>query len=154
MAKHFRASPLARKISLFYSIIITIILSYAIIRISLLLLYSNFHKKRAFDFLKRKFCTNVCLKLRCDPKLITPFLIFQFLLTASEVETSFPYSYILELPTFEYGCLVGLNIKERTRQRQRALMSNHCLISHRWYNGGKLTVPGSSNLKVEHKVLC
>ena len=28
-------------------------------------------------------------------------------------------------------CLVGPNIKERTRQRQEALMSNHCLISHR-----------------------
>ena len=28
---------------------------------------------------------------------------------------AFPYRYILELPTFEYGCLMGLNSKERTK---------------------------------------
>ena len=29
------------------------------------------------------------------------------------MKTAFPYRYILGLPTFEYGCLVGLNIKVR-----------------------------------------
>ena len=62
------------------------------------------------------------------------------------MKTGFPYRYILELPTFGYGCLVGLNIKEGMRQRQGALMSNHRLISQHWHNAGKLTVPGSSNL--------
>ena len=28
------------------------------------------------------------------------------------MKTRFPYRYIPELPTFAYGCLVGLNIKE------------------------------------------
>ena len=45
-----RASPSARKMSLFFSIIITIISFYAIIRILLLLLYSNLHKKDRFRF--------------------------------------------------------------------------------------------------------
>ena len=48
----------------------------------------------------------------------------------------------------------GLNIKEGMRQRRGALMSNHFLIGHRWYDMEKLTVPGSSNLKAQHKVLC
>ena len=47
------------------------------------------------------------------------------------MKTEFPYQYILDLPNFEYGCLVGLNIKDGTRQRQGALTSNHCLISYR-----------------------
>ena len=48
---------------------------------------------------------------------------------------------------FEYGCLVGLHIKEVKKQRRgRALMSN--LVSHRWYDMEKLTVPGSSNLNL------
>ena len=46
------------------------------------------------------------------------------------MKTVFPYRYILALPTFEYVCLMWLNIKEGTRQRQGALMSNHCLLSH------------------------
>ena len=37
---------------------------------------------------------------------------------------AFPYRYILELPTFEYSCLMGLNIKEGTRQRQSAPLSD------------------------------
>ena len=70
------------------------------------------------------------------------------------MKTAFPYRYILELPTFEYGCLVGPNIKERTRQRYGALMRNRWLISHRWHDVEKLTVPGGSDLKTQHKVLC
>ena len=53
-----------------------------------------------------------------------------FVVYGGGVKTAFPYRYILKLPTFEY-CLMGLNIKEGTRQRQEALMSNHCLICHR-----------------------
>ena len=74
VAKYTTASPRARKMSLFSSIIIMNILSYAIIRICLLLPYSNFYKKQAFDFLKRNSYTNVCMKFLCDPKLITPLL--------------------------------------------------------------------------------
>ena len=74
MAKYTTASPRARKMSLFSSIIIMNILSYAIIRICLLLPYSNFYKKQAFDFLKRNSYTNVCMKFLFDPKLITPLL--------------------------------------------------------------------------------
>ena len=70
-------------------------------------------KKQPFYFLKRNSYTNVCFKFLCDAKLI------------------FPYRYILELRTFEYGCLVGLNIKDGTRQRHGTLMSNHCLLCHR-----------------------
>ena len=32
------------------------------------------------------------------------------------MKRAFPYQYIPELPTFENGCLMGLNIKERTSQ--------------------------------------
>ena len=40
-----------------------------------------------------------------------------------------------------------------------ALMDNLCLISHRWYDVEKLTVPGSSNLNLsfsgaQQKFLC
>ena len=69
------------------------------------------------------------------------------------MKTEFPYWCILELPTFEYGCLVGLNIKDGARQGQGALMSNHCLRGHCWYDVEKLTVPGSSYLKAQLKVL-
>ena len=44
------------------------------------------------------------------------------------VKTAFPYRYLLELPTFEYGCLMELNIKKATKQKQGTLMSNQCLI--------------------------
>ena len=57
------------------------------------------------------------------------------------------------LPIFEYGCLVRLNIKEGTRQRQGALMSYVCLMSHRFYDVEKLTLLGSGNLKAQRKVL-
>ena len=66
----------------------------------------------------------------------------------------FPYRYIPELSTFYLSTFMGLNIKEGRRQRQGALISNHCLISHRWYDVEKLTVSGSSNLKAQHKVFC
>ena len=46
------------------------------------------------------------------------------------------------------------NIRERMRQRYRALVSNHCLISHCRYDIEKLTVQCSSNLKAQRKVLC
>ena len=35
-----------------------------------------------------------------------------------EVKTGFLYRCTLELPHFEYGCLVGLHIKEGKRQMQ------------------------------------
>ena len=53
--------------------------------------------------------------------------------------------YILELSTFEYGCLVELHIKERKRSLVRSLVLGefHC-----WYDLEKLTVSGSSNLNL------
>ena len=50
------------------------------------------------------------------------------------MKAAFPYRYILTLPTFKYGCLVWLNINEGKRQRQAALMSNHCLLSNCRYD--------------------
>ena len=44
------------------------------------------------------------------------------------MKTAFPYRYPLELPTFEYGCLMELIIKKETKERQGTLMSNQCLI--------------------------
>ena len=35
------------------------------------------------------------------------------------MKIAFPYRYILELPTFEYGCLMGLNSKEGTKAEAR-----------------------------------
>ena len=69
------------------------------------------------------------------------------------MKTAFPYRYLLELPTFEYGCLIELNIKKGTRERQGKLMSNQCLICHCRYDVEELPMPGSSNLMAEHKVL-
>ena len=46
------------------------------------------------------------------------------------LKTAFPYRYFLELATLEYGCLMKVNIKKLTRQRQATLMSNQCLIPH------------------------
>ena len=62
-------------------------------------------------------------------ELITSLLFF-FIFSKNLKRKQFPYQYILELPTF-YGCLMGLDIKEVTRERQGAQMSNHCQISHR-----------------------
>ena len=63
------------------------------------------------------------------------------------MKTEFLYQNILKLSAFEYGCLVGLHIKEEEKQRRGgALMSN--LVSHRWYGVEKLAVPGSSNLNL------
>ena len=73
---------------------------------------------------KKIFYKNVCLKL------VSERLYFDFYYK-SEVKTTFSYGYILALPLFECGCIVGLNMKDWKRQRQGALMSNHCLISHR-----------------------
>ena len=39
---------------------------------------------------------------------------------------------------FVYNFFAGLNLVEGTMKG--ALMSNHCLISHRWYNVEKLPV--------------
>ena len=66
-----------------------------------------------------------------------------------EVKTAFLYQCILELPFFEYGCLVRKSSQggeEAEVGREEALISNICLISHHWYDVEKLTVPGSSTL--------
>ena len=48
-------------------------------------------KKQAFDFLKRNSYQNVCLKFLCNAKLITPPLIFWFLVKIwSENSISIP----------------------------------------------------------------
>ena len=57
------------------------------------------------------------------------------------MKTAFPYRNLLELPTFEYGCLMELNIKKMTRQRQGTRMSNQYLTCHCWYDVEELTVP-------------
>ena len=64
------------------------------------------------------------------------------------MKTAFPYRYIPELPTSAYGCFVGLNIKEGTRQRQGELMRKPLTRFEETY---KLTT-GNSNLKAQHKV--
>ena len=59
------------------------------------------------------------------------------------------YTKHLELPCFEYGCLVGKSSQggeEAEVGMEEALVSNICLISHHWYDVEKLTVPGSSTL--------
>ena len=58
------------------------------------------------------------------------------------MKTVFPNRYILELPTFEYGCLVELNKKEGTSQKQGPLMSNHCVttVYTMWRNLQYVTV--------------
>ena len=76
--------------SLFASIIITITLSYVIIRIYSPSSILEFPQKyQAFDFLKRNCYTNVCLKFFCDAKLITQLLIFLILNIKFEVKTRF-----------------------------------------------------------------
>ena len=72
------------------------------------------------------------------------------------MKTAFPYRYILALPTFDYGCLVWQNIKEWARQRQGALISNHCLLSQNQLGEGDFSVENlglflqsSGNIKQE-----
>ena len=48
------------------------------------------------------------------------FLFFSFLVkTASEVETAFPYWYILQLPTFEYGSLVEGKYQSENKSEEK-----------------------------------
>ena len=44
------------------------------------------------------------------------------------MKTVIPYRYILELPIFEYGCLMELIINEETKQRQGAVMRQTVVI--------------------------
>ena len=66
----------------------------------------------------------------------------------------FPYRHIFELSTFKYGCLMELNIKERTRQKARGTDEQPLSDMSSLIRCGKITEPGSSNLKAQHKVLC
>ena len=47
----------------------------------------------------------------------------------------------------------GAKYQGGDKTEARALISNHCQISHRWCDVEKLTVPGSNDLKAKHKVL-
>ena len=51
--------------------------------------------------------------------------------------------YLLLNMVVWWGCISG---RERSRGGEGALMSN--LVSHRWYDAERLTVPGSSNLNL------
>ena len=64
------------------------------------------------------------------------------------MKTAFPYRQPPELPTFEYGCLVGLNGKEGTSNFEDT--DEQLLPDTMWIN----VVPSSSNLKAQHKFLC
>ena len=68
------------------------------------------------------------------------FYLFIFLVKIWS-ENSISISKHPKLSTFEYGCLVGLHIKEGKKQRRGGALMNN-LISHRWYDMEKLTVPG------------
>ena len=105
-------------------------------------LYSNLESfKRLFK-----------IPLWCE--LITPLLTLQYLVKIwSENRISITmHSGISYFWMWLSGW--GVGIKQGTRQGQEALMSNHCLISHCWYDVENLTVSGSSNSKVQQKVLC
>ena len=41
------------------------------------------------------------------------------------MKTVFLYRYMLKLSTFEYGCLLGLHIKEEKRERQTGEGKGH-----------------------------
>ena len=55
---------------------------------------------------------------------------------------------------FWLSLFAGAKYQGGDEAEARALISNHCLINHCWYDLEKLTVPGSSNLKKQYKVLC
>ena len=146
LAKYTRASPPARKMSLFSSIVITITLSYAIIRIwSISSIFKSPQKNRHSIFL--------CLKFLCDAKLITTLLIFQFLVKIwSENSISVPvhsritYFWIWLFGETKYK---GGDAAEARGTDEQPLYDKPPLMLVE-----KLTVPGSNNLKAQHKVLC
>ena len=78
-----------------------------------------------------------------------------------EVKTVFLYRCILGIIYF-WVLLFGWAAYEGGKEAEverGALMSNFCLISHRWYDVEKLPVPDSSNLNfsfsgAQQKVLC
>ena len=117
--------PLASSISAIYLIALFTRLS---------LLYSNVHKNR------HSKCLFKILLWREIDNVTFYFLIFLVKIW----RTAFPCQCILELSTFEYGCLIELQIKEG----METLMSNFCLISHCCYIVEKLTVLDSSNLNL------
>ena len=117
-------------------------------------LYSIFkpQEKQAFDFFKRSSYTNVCLKFLCDAidNVTSYFLISsKYLKWKQHFHTD-----RLRITNFWIWLFVRPHIKETTRQKQGALMTNYFLISHRWCDAEKLTVPDSSDLGTQHKVLC
>ena len=114
----------------------------SLLEFSLLLPYSNLHKKTGIRFFSKKLLQKYLFKIPLWDKVMTPLLI----LTISSKNSKWKQHF--------HTCLTELNIKKATRQKQGTLMSNQCLICHCWCNVEELTVSSSSNLVAQHKVLC
>ena len=105
-------------------------------------------KKLALNFLKRTSYTNVCLKFLCETKLTRLLLVFYFLIKIwSENSISILIHSVITF--FWIWLFLGAKYQGRDEvERQGALMSL------RWYDLDKLTVPCSSNLQTQLNVLC
>ena len=116
-------------------------------------IYSNLHKKHAFDFLKIISYTNVCLKFLCDAKLVIPLLILWFLVKISNensisilVHSGITYFWIWLFCVAKYQGRDEADTKDTDVQ---PLSVKPLLICYK-----KLIVPDSSNLKAQYKDLC
>ena len=62
------------------------------------------------------------------------------------MKAAFPYRYILELRTFEYGCLVGLNIKVRSGTDEQPFSDKPPLVRCEMRNKLGLIILGDKEL--------
>ena len=100
MAKYTRALPPARKMLLFSSIIITIILSYAIIRIQSLFSIFESPQKQTFDFLQKISYTNSYTTSIFISKITTAFITNIISHTIITIFISISIIIIIFIPSF------------------------------------------------------
>ena len=97
---------------------------------------------------KTSFLKTVSLKIFCDA---SDNVNFSFLVSPVKIWSKRSISIPIH-PGIMYlnvaVCWGWIWRRGRGRGGEGALMSSLCLISHRWYDVEKLTVPGSSNLNL------
>ena len=120
----------------------------------LYVLYSNFHKKTGIWFSWKKFLHKCLFKIPLWREIDN---ITSYILISSENlkwKQHFHTDRFRNYQLLNMAVWWGL-ISRRGRGRGKGYWwaTIACLLSHRWCDVEKLTVPGSGNFRAQHKVL-